>query len=151
MRVGVTPKRESLVRRMSAWQLAAIPFVAGLAVRVLVVVIVQILMRTFFSSTIRVMTRLDGRLLRHGTCIFPFPASVAVTNSYLYYVFVAAVYFAFGRHWILVKLIAALLSALSVPAAAAIGSSRWAAVVSALERVARSPVSERDLLGNDRP
>ena len=35
----------------------------------------------------------------------------------------AAVYFVFGHHWVMVKLIIALLSALSVPAAAAIGVS----------------------------
>ena len=56
---------------------------------------------------------------------FPPPESVgyAGTVSYLYYIFVAAVYFVFGRHWLLVKVIVALLSALSVPAAAAIGDS----------------------------
>jgi hypothetical protein len=36
---------------------------------------------------------------------------------------VAAVYFVFGHHWIMVKVIGALLSALSVPAAAAVGDS----------------------------
>jgi hypothetical protein len=56
---------------------------------------------------------------------FPSPASAdyAGTVSYLYYVFVAALYFVFGRHWMLVKVVVALLSALSVPAAAAVGNS----------------------------
>jgi hypothetical protein len=55
----------------------------------------------------------------------PSPASIgyAGTLSYLYYVVVAVVYFAFGHHWIVVKVIGALLSALSVPAAAAVGDS----------------------------
>ena len=35
----------------------------------------------------------------------------------------AVVYFVFGHHWVMVKLLGALLSALSVPAAAAIGVS----------------------------
>jgi hypothetical protein len=55
--------------------------------------------------------------------MFPPPASVAITESWFYYVFVAAVYFVIGRHWIVLKLIAALLSALSVPAAASVGVS----------------------------
>jgi hypothetical protein len=55
--------------------------------------------------------------------IYPPPASVAITASWFYYVFVAAVYYVAGHHWLVVKLAGALLSALSVPCAAAVGTS----------------------------
>ena len=82
---------------------------------------------------------------------FPSPGSIeyAGTLSYLYYVVVAVVYFVFGHHWIAVKVIGALLSALSVPTAAAVGDSLggrrlWR------RGVARRPISKCDLLGIDR-
>jgi hypothetical protein len=116
--------RESTVRRNSIWQLTAIPFAVGACFRVLVVAYVQVMHGNFLFLDDQGYDRI-GWLLAQGWHMnqFPSPASVAVTNSYLYYVFVAAVYFAFGRHWVLVKVIAALLSALSVPAAAAVGDS----------------------------
>jgi uncharacterized membrane protein len=57
--------------------------------------------------------------------MFPSPASYAYvgTLSYLYYLLVAVVYLAFGHHWVVLKVVAALLSALSVPAAAAVGDA----------------------------
>jgi hypothetical protein len=121
---GVIPVREPAVTLASSWPLAAVPFVVGAGLRVLVVVYVQILHGNFLFLDDQGYDRIGWLLAqswhRHE---FPSPASVAVTNSYFYYVFVAAVYFVFGRHWMLVKLAAALLSALSVPAAAALGYS----------------------------
>ena len=67
MHSGVTLKQELPVKRISVWQIAAVPFVTGLAVRMLLVAFVQIMHGNFFSSTIRVMIGLDGLLPRHGT------------------------------------------------------------------------------------
>ena len=124
MDVDKVSARDSTVRRSGIWQLTVVPFVAGACFRVLVVAYVQVLHGNFLFLDDRGYDRI-GWLLAQAWHVnqFPSPASVAVTSSYLYYVFVAAVYFVFGRHWVLVKVIAGLLSALSVPAAAAIGDS----------------------------
>ncbi len=126
MHVSVATKQGSTVIRPSAWRLAAIPFAAGVIVRVLVVVFVQVVHGNFLFLDDQGYDQVGWALAQawHAD-VFPSPASVeyAGTISYLYYVFVAAVYFVLGHDWILVKLIIALLSALSVPAAAAIGIS----------------------------
>jgi hypothetical protein len=109
---------------VSAWRLAAAPLVVGVGVRVFVVVCFQVLHGNFLFLDDQGDDGIGWFLAQSWHMhMFPSPAAVAVTNSYLYYVLVAAVYFVFGRHWLLIKLIAALLSALSVPAATAIGVS----------------------------
>lgn len=126
MHVGVLPKRESTARRVSAWRLAVIPFAVGAVLRVLVVVFVQVLHGNFLFLDDQGYDQVGWSLAQAWHLnTFPSPSSVeyAGTISYLYYVFVAAVYFVFGHHWMVVKLVIALLSALSVPAAAAIGIS----------------------------
>ena len=99
-------------------------FVAGLVIRVLVVVFVQVLHGNFLFLDDQGYDQVGWSLAQawHVKSV-PFARIGSGTTPYLYYVFVAAVYFVFGHHWILVKLIIALLSALSVPAAAAIGIS----------------------------
>jgi dolichyl-phosphate-mannose-protein mannosyltransferase len=115
---------EPTATRPRVWRVATVPFAFGAGFRVLVVLYVQALHGNFLFLDDQGYDRI-GWLLAQAWHMnqFPSPVSVAVTSSYLYYVFVAAVYFVFGRHWVLVKLIAALLSALSVPAAAAVGDS----------------------------
>ena len=124
--VGVLPMRESRVTRVSTWRLAAMPFVAGAGIRVLVVIFVQVLHGNFLFLDDQGYDQIGWSLAQAWHMkTFPSPQSVEYAGAldYLYYVFVAAVYFVFGHHWMLVKLISALLSALSVPAAAAIGVS----------------------------
>jgi 4-amino-4-deoxy-L-arabinose transferase-like glycosyltransferase len=126
MGVDVLPTRESTVTRASVWRLAAAPFAVGAGLRVLVVVYVQVLHGNFLFLDDQGYDKIGWSLAQAWHMNkFPSPASIdyAGTVSYLYYVFVAAVYFVFGHHWLLVKLIVALLSALSVPAAAALGDS----------------------------
>ena len=84
---------------------------------------------------------------------FPSPGSVAYagTLSYLYYVVVAAVYFVFGHHWIMVKVIGALLSALSVPAAAAVGDSLGGRRLASAAAWLDCPVPQCGLLGVNGP
>ena len=124
--VGVLPKLESRVTRVSVWRLAAMPFAAGVAIRVLVVIFVQVLHGNFLFLDDQGYDQIGWSLAQAWHMkTFPSPESVEYAGAldYLYYVFVAAVYFVFGHHWMLVKLAAALLSALSVPAAASIGVS----------------------------
>jgi glycosyltransferase involved in cell wall biosynthesis/O-antigen/teichoic acid export membrane protein len=117
-------RQEETAKRVSIWKLAATPFVVGAALRLLLVAFVQVLHGNFLFLDDQGDDQIGWALAQAWHMgRFPSPQSVAITNSYLYYLFVAVVYFAFGRHWILIKVLAALLSALSVPAAAAIGSS----------------------------
>ena len=124
MGVSVPSRQEATVKRVSTWKLAATPFVVGDTLRLLVVAFVQVLHGNFLFLDDQGDDQIGWALAQAWHMgRFPSPQSVAITNSYFYYVFVAVVYFAFGRHWVMIKLLAALLSALSVPAAAAIGSS----------------------------
>jgi glycosyltransferase involved in cell wall biosynthesis/O-antigen/teichoic acid export membrane protein len=124
MGVSVPSEHEAAAMRASIWKLAATPFVMGAALRLLVVAFVQVLHGNFLFLDDQGDDRIGWALTQAWHMgRFPSPQSVAITNSYLYYLFVAVVYFIFGRHWILIKVLAALLSALSVPAAAAVGSS----------------------------
>jgi hypothetical protein len=114
------------VTRVSAWRIAALPLIVGVAVRIYVVVLVQVMHGNFLFLDDQGYDQIGWSLARAwhaGT--FPPPAEVqyAGTLSYLWYVLVAAVYFAVGPHWALVKLVTALLSSLSVPAAASVGIS----------------------------
>jgi hypothetical protein len=124
MGVDVLPMRDSTDTRASVWRLAAVPFAVGAGLRLLVVAYVQLLHGNFLFLDDQGYDKVGWSLAQAWHMNrFPSPASVAVTSSYLYYVFVAAVYFVFGHHWLLVKVIVALLSALSVPAAAALGDA----------------------------
>jgi len=121
---AVLAEPEPRVTRPYVWRLAAVPFAFGAGFRVLLVLYVQVLHGNFLFLDDQGYDRIGWSLAQDWHMNqFPAPVSVAVTSSYFYYVFVAAVYFVFGRHWVLVKVIAALLSALSVPAAAAVGDS----------------------------
>ena len=123
-------RQEETAKRVSIWKLAATPFVVGAALRLLVVAFVQVLHGNFLFLDDQGYDQIGWELAQAWHMkTFPSPGSVeyAGTTSYFYYVFVAAVYFVFGHNWVMVKFIAALLSALSVPAAGAIGIlSRWA-------------------------
>jgi hypothetical protein len=112
------------VTRPSAWRIALLPLAAGVAVRLYVVSLVQVVHGNFLFLDDQGYDRIGWELAQawHMNAFLP-PETAAVTASYFYYVFTAAVYFAIGRHWFVVKLIVALLSALSVPAAASIGIS----------------------------
>ena len=117
---------ESTATRSRVWRLAAVPFAFGACFRVLVVLYVQVLHGNFLFLDDQGYDKIGWSLAQAWHMnTFPSPGSVeyAGTLSYLYYVFVAAVYFVLGHHWMLVKLLTALLSALSVLAAAAIGDS----------------------------
>ena len=108
------------------WRLAAIPFAVGAGCRLLAVAYAQVLHGNFLFLDDQGYDRIGWSLAQAWhTNTSPSPGSIgyAGTLSYLYYVVVAAVYFVFGHHWIVVKVIGALLSALSVPAAAAVGDS----------------------------
>ena len=108
------------------WKLAAVPFAVGAGCRVLTVAYAQVLHGNFLFLDDQGYDRIGWSLAQAWHMnTFPSPGSIgyAGTLSYLYYVVVAAVYFVFGHHWIVVKVIGALLSALSVPAAASIGDS----------------------------
>jgi hypothetical protein len=111
-------------REVGAWRLAAVPLVVGVCIRVLVVACVQVLHGNFLFLDDRSYDRI-GWFLAQSWHRHRYPSLETVTGSSadLYYVFVAAVYYVSGHSWLVVKLIDALLSALSVPAAAAIGSS----------------------------
>ncbi|HVB44085.1 MAG TPA: hypothetical protein VNF47_15465, partial [Streptosporangiaceae bacterium] len=112
--------------RAGIWRLAAVPLVVGAVLRLLLVAYIQVLHGSFLFLDDQGYDRIGWSLAQAWHMhMFPSPASVAYagTLSYLYYVFVAALYFVFGHHWLLVKVVAALLSALSVPAAAAVGDS----------------------------
>jgi uncharacterized membrane protein len=124
MGASVPSRQEEIDKRVSIWKLAVTPFVMGAALRLLAVAFVQVLHGNFLFLDDQGDDQIGWALAQAWHMgRFPSPQSVAITNSYLYYLFVAVVYFVFGRHWILIKVLAALLSALSVPAAAAIGSS----------------------------
>jgi glycosyltransferase involved in cell wall biosynthesis/O-antigen/teichoic acid export membrane protein len=124
MGASVPSPGEEISGRVSIWRIAATPFVMGAALRLLAVVFVQVLHGNFLFLDDQGDDQIGWALAQAWhTGRFPSPQSVAVTNSYLYYLFVAVTYFLLGRHWILIKVLAALLSALSVPAAAAIGNS----------------------------
>jgi hypothetical protein len=109
-------------REVGAWRLVTVPLLVGAGIRVLVVVCVQVLHGNFMFLDDRSYDRIGWFLAqswhRHR---YPSLETVTGTSSDLYYVFVAAVYYVSGHHWLVLKLIDALLSALSVPAAAAIG------------------------------
>jgi len=109
-------------RQVGTWRLAAVPLLAGAGLRVLVVVCVQVVHGNFVFLDDRSYDRI-GWFLAQSWHQHRYPSleTVTGTSSDLYYVFVAAVYYVSGHHWLVVKLIDALLSALSVPAAAAIG------------------------------
>jgi hypothetical protein len=122
-----TPGRQPCavpLRRPSSWRIALLPFAAGIAVRVYVVSLVQVVHGNFLFLDDQGYDQIGWQLAQawHMNAFLP-PQTAAVTASYFYYVFTAAVYFAIGRHWFVVKLIVALLSALSVPAAASVGIS----------------------------
>jgi glycosyltransferase involved in cell wall biosynthesis/O-antigen/teichoic acid export membrane protein len=124
MGAGVPFRQKATVKPASIWKLAATPFVVGVALRLLAVAFVQVLHGNFLFLDDQGDDQIGWALAQAWHMgRFPSPQSVAITNSYLYYLFVAVVYFTFGRHWILIKVLAALLSALSVPAAAAMGNS----------------------------
>jgi hypothetical protein len=112
------------VTRPGAWRVALLPFAAGVAVRVFLVMLVQVVHGNFLFLDDQGYDQIGWELAQawHAGAFLP-PETAAVTASYFYYVFTAAVYFVIGRHWFVVKLIVALLSALSVPAAASIGIS----------------------------
>ena len=112
------------VTRPSAWRIALLPLAAGVAIRVYLVSLVQVVHGNFLFLDDQGYDQIGWELARawHAGAFLP-PETAAVTASYFYYVFTAAVYFVIGRHWFVVKLIVALLSALSVPAAASIGIS----------------------------
>jgi glycosyltransferase involved in cell wall biosynthesis/O-antigen/teichoic acid export membrane protein len=110
----------------SIWRLSKIAFVTGAVLQVVTVLVVQALHGNFLFLDDRGYDQIGWSLAQawsHGT--FPSPASYAYagTLAYLYYLLVAVVYFVFGHYWVLAKVVAALLSALSVPAAAAIGDA----------------------------
>jgi|GEM_PF-193804 len=110
----------------SAWRLAKAAFVTGLALRVITVLAVQGLHGNFLFLDDRGYDQIAWTLAQAWSGhTFPSPAGYAYagTLSYLYYVLVAVVYFVFGHHWVVLKVVAALLSALSVPAAAAVGDT----------------------------
>jgi hypothetical protein len=124
MGASVPSQHEETATRVSIWKFAATPLVVGAALRLLTVAFVQVLHGNFLFLDDQGDDQIGWAFAQAWHMgRFPSPQSVAITNSYLYYLFVAVVYFAFGRHWILIKVLAALLSALSVPAAAAIGNS----------------------------
>ena len=123
---GTTLPGEPMRTRAGIWRLAAVPLVVGAVLRLLLVAYIQVLHGSFLFLDDQGYDRIGWSLAQAWHVhTFPSPASVAYagTLSYLYYVFVAALYFVFGHHWLLVKVVAALLSALSVPAAAAVGDS----------------------------
>jgi 4-amino-4-deoxy-L-arabinose transferase-like glycosyltransferase len=108
------------------WQMTAVPLAVGAGCRLLAVAYAQVLHGNFLFLDDQGYDRIGWSLAQAWHMnTFPSPGSIAYagTVSYLYYVVVAAVYFVFGHHWILVKLIGALLSALSVPTAAVVGDS----------------------------
>lgn len=110
--------------RAGIWPLCAVPLALGVGLRLLVVGYVQVLHGNFLFLDDQGYDSVGWSLAEAWHMhTFPSPASVeyAGTASYLYYVFVAVVYFLAGHHWLVVKVVAALLSALSVPAAAAFG------------------------------
>lgn len=98
----------------------------GAALRVITVLAVQAVHGNFLFLDDQGYDQIGWSLAQAWSShTFPSPASYAYagTLTYLYYLLVAAVYFVFGHHWVLLKVVAALLSALSVPAAAAIGNA----------------------------
>lgn len=109
-----------------AWRLAKTALVTGAVVRVITVLVVQAVHGNFLFMDDQGYDQIGWSLAqawsRHT---FPSPASYAYagTLSYLYYVLVAMVYFVVGHHWVVLKVVTALLSALSVPAAAAVGDA----------------------------
>jgi hypothetical protein len=109
-------------RQVGAWRLAMVPLLAGAGIRVLVVACIQVLHGNFLFLDDRSYDRIGWFLAqswhRHR---YPPLETVTGTSSDLYYVFVAAVYYVCGHRWLVVKLADAVASALSVPAAAAIG------------------------------
>src|SRR5262249_45710520 len=126
MGVGVLSARKPPITRVSAWRLAAIPFGVGAGLRVLVVICVQVLHGNFLFLDDQGYDSIGWSLAQAWHMhTYPSPGSIgyAGTVSYFYYVFVGAVYYVFGHHWLVLKLIVALLSALSIPIAAAIGDS----------------------------
>lgn len=102
------------------------PFAFGVFLRLLLVAYIQVLHGNFLFLDDQGYDRIGWSLAQawHMNQLPP-PASAqyAGSLSYLYYVFVAALYFVLGHHWIVVKVVSALLSGLSIPAAAAVGSS----------------------------
>jgi hypothetical protein len=112
------------VTPVSAWRVALIPFAAGAFARVYLAAIVQVVHGNFLFLDDQGYDRVGWELAQawHMNAFLP-PETAAVTASWLYYAFAAAVYFVTGHHWFVVKVIAALLSSLSVPAAASVGIS----------------------------
>lgn len=108
------------------WQLSKMAFVTGAALRVALVLAIQSLHGNFLFLDDQSYDKIGWSLAQAWSShTFPSPASYeyAGTLSYLYYVFVAAVYFVFGHHWVVLKVVASLLSALSIPAAGAVGGA----------------------------
>jgi len=110
----------------SIWRLAKTALVIGVAARVITVLIIQSVHGNFLFLDDQGYDQIGWSLAQawsHHT--FPSPASYqyAGTLSYLYYVLVAVVYSVFGHDWLVLKIVTALLSALSVPAAAAVGDA----------------------------
>ncbi len=116
----------SPVPGQSVWRLSKTAFVTGAGLRLVAVLAVQALHGNFLFLDDQGYDQIGWSLAQAWSShTFPSPASYAYagTLSYLYYLLVAAVYFVFGHYWLLVKVVAALLSALSVPAAAAVGNA----------------------------
>jgi 4-amino-4-deoxy-L-arabinose transferase-like glycosyltransferase len=110
----------------SVWRLARPALLAGAVVRVATVLAVQSVHGNFLFNDDRGYDQIGWSLAQAWSSHrFPSPGSYqyAGTLAYLYYLLVAAVYYLFGHRWVLVKAAAALLSALSVPAAAAVGDA----------------------------
>jgi hypothetical protein len=115
-----------LVPDQSVWRISKNAFVTGVVLRVVTVLLVQALHGNFLFLDDQGYDQIGWSLAQAWSShTFPQPTSYAYagTLSYLYYLLVAAVYFVFGHHWVLLKVVAALLSALSVPAAAGIGNA----------------------------
>jgi hypothetical protein len=116
----------SLVPDQPVWRISKNAFVTGVVLRVVTVLLVQALHGNFLFLDDQGYDQIGWSLAQAWSShTFPQPTSYAYagTLSYLYYLLVAAVYFVFGHHWVLLKVVAALLSALSVPAAAGIGNA----------------------------
>src|ERR1700722_4724126 len=110
----------------SPWKLAAAPLAAGLCARLLTVAVIQSLHGNFLFLDDQGYDRTGWSLAQAWHLHYFAQASsvqYAGSVSDAWYFLVAGVYFALGHHWLVVKLIVAVLSALSVPAAASVGDS----------------------------
>ena len=114
------PQESGAIR--SGWVWA--PLVVAVVLRVLVVVFIQLYHGSFLFLDDHGYDTIGAKLASAWHLgRFPDPSSISFAGSvtYGYFVWVGALYYAFGRHWLVVKLVGALLSALSVLPAASIG------------------------------